>query len=487
MNANGGRRIITLACCLTLAVLAASCSSDETPKKNADAPAAEPDVSIGGGSADSGSGSGGGLSSGGAFLSLDSSAGVLAGAGGASPGLSVRGTAAGTAPADLAFVVVVPAPRGASDFLTSGNISPEDRTAVVNAVAATGVPRGDVTFEPDLRTGQSRVQVKAAVNQVAAKGPGIVAAVEKVLGRSVSSGASFSVANCDPASAPLRKQALQQADAQAKALADAGKLTLGGIVAVRQDSDASPLRAAVPSTGCPLVAAGQLEAFDAKPEVKLNVGVSVTYALAGAPASGGPARPLLWALGSATAKAKADEAYVVVFFESDDSDPSGGPSTADRNKVFDALGKLKVDRKDITITSRSDYGVTTVVQVETKAAGLAAAGKDIVRAVEDVLGRSDSSGAKFASSSCPSLLAKARKDAVADGRKRAGALAEAAGVKLGDLQSVSEVSAAGIDPCDDSVDALLAAGDYGSSPLQPFDADPEVSLTTAAQLGFLIG
>ena len=80
MNANGGRRIITLACCLTLAVLAASCSSDETPKKNADAPAAEPDVSIGGGSADTGSVSGGGLSSGGAFLSLDSSAGVLAGA-----------------------------------------------------------------------------------------------------------------------------------------------------------------------------------------------------------------------------------------------------------------------------------------------------------------------------------------------------------------------------------------------------------------------
>jgi uncharacterized protein YggE len=486
MNANGGRRIINLACCLTLAVLAAACSSSESPKKAADAPATEPDISVGGGSADSGGLSSGGGGSAGAFLSLDSSAGVLAGAGGASPGLSVRGTAAGTAPADLAFVVVVPPLRGGDPF-TGAGLSPEDRTAVVNAAAATGVARGDVTFEPDPRTGQSRVQVKVAVNQVAAKGPAIVAAVDKVLGRSVSSGASFSLANCDPASAPLRKQALQQADAQAKALADAGKLSLGGIVAVRQDADVSPLRATTPSTGCSLVSAGQLDGFDAKPEVKLNVGVSVTYALVGAPTSAGAARPLLWALGSATAKAKADEAYVVVLFESDDSDPSAGPSTADRNKVFDALGKLKIDRKDVTITSQSDYGVTTVVQVETKAGGLATSGKDIVRAVEDVLGRSDSSGAKFASTNCGGVLAKARKDAVADGRKRAAALAEAAGVKLGDLQSVSELSAAGIDPCDDSVDALLGGGDYGSTSLQPFDADPELSLTTAAQLGFLIG
>jgi uncharacterized protein YggE len=348
--------------------------------------------------------------------------------------------------------------------------------------------RADVAFEPDSRTGQPRIQVKVAVNQVAAKGPGLVAAVEKALGRSLSSGVTFSLANCDPGAAPLRKQALQQADSQAKALAEAGKLGLGGIVAVRQESDANPLvRQAAPGGGCPLVTAGQLDTFDTKAEVKLTVAVSVTYAINGAPASGTAARPLLWSLGSATTKAKADDAYVVLLFESDASDPSGGPSAADRNRVFDALGKLKIDRKDVTVTSRSDYGVTTVVQVETKAAGLATAGKDIVRAVEDVLGRSDSSGARFASSTCSTVLAKARKDAVADGRQRAGALADAAGVKVGDLQSVSEVNGSGIDPCDDSIDAVLAAGDYGSSPLQPFDADPEFSLTTAAQLGFLIG
>ena len=217
----------------------------------------------------------------------------------------------------------------------------------------------------------------------------------------------------------------------------------------------------------------------------MSVGVNVTYAITGAPAPGSPARPLLWAGGSATAKAKADEAYVLIMFESEDEEPTGGPTASDRTRILDALDKLKVDRKDVHITTRSDYGVTTVVQVETKAAGLATAGKDIVRAVEDVLGRADTSGVRFSSSGCAGLLAKARKDAVGDARQRAGSLAEAAGVKLGDVQSISEFTPTGVDPCDDSVDAILSV-EYGAAPLQPFDAEPELTLITSAQLGFVI-
>jgi uncharacterized protein YggE len=214
--------------------------------------------------------------------------------------------------------------------------------------------------------------------------------------------------------------------------------------------------------------------------------VSVTYAITGTPA-GSQGRPILFAAGSATAKAKADEAYVLVAFTSEDEEPTGGPSAQDRTRILDALGKLKIDRKNVEITTRSDYGVTTIVQVETTAAGLATAGTDIVRAVEDVLGRSDTSGARFWSSTCTNILAKARKDAVADARQRAGSLAEAAGVKLGQMQWVSEASPTGVDPCDDSIDALFSLDDYTSSPLQPFDAEPEFVLTTSAQLGFLIG
>jgi len=479
MNASGGRRITNLVCGVTLAVLAASCSGGSSAKKAADTPADTGSTSSGG--------SGSGIS--GALLSLDQAS--LATGGGATAGLSVRGTAIGTVPADQAFVVVLAAPRGGIGIgiVSDTGVAPADRTTVLKGLAASGIGAGDVTFDPDARTGQPRVQVKLAINQVASKGPGVVTTVERTLGRAIASGVSFSLASCDPAGAPLRKQALQDADGQARALADGAKVTLGGIVAVRQETGPTgllALGAPAATPGCPLGVSSQLAGFDAKPEVSLTMAVDVTYAIAGAPASA-QARPLLWSLGSASATAKADQAYVVVLFGSDSSDPSAGPSAADRNRVFDALGKLKIDRKDVTLTSGSDYGVTTIVQVETTSANLANGGKDIVRAVEDVLGHSDSSGARFWSSTCASLLTKARKDAVADGRRRATALADAAGVKVGALQSVSELSPTGIDPCDASVAAVLgSAGDYGSPSLQAFDAEPEFTLTTATQLGFLI-
>jgi uncharacterized protein YggE len=397
---------------------------------------------------------------------------------GDTPGLTVRGVAAGTAPANQASVVVVPSLAPTLDGIGNESVSPQDRKAVVDSLAALRVAAKDVTFDPDSRTGQPRVQVNVPVDQLAARGPGIVQAVEKTLGRARSSGAAFSLADCEPASAPLRRQAVDQAQLQARALADAGHLTLGGVVAITQENGLP-----VPNGGCPTLVTGDLDSFDAPAQVKLSVAVRVTYAIAGAPASP-QARPLLWAAGTSTAKAKADQAYVVVIFGSQDADPTGGPSAADRAKVFDALAKLKIDRKDVQVVTSSDYGVTTVVQVATKAAGLDTAGKDIVRAVEDVLGRSDSNGARFASSTCEALLATARKNAVADGRQRAANLATAAGVKVADLQSLSDVSPTGVNPCDDSVQALASFGDYSSVSLQPFDADPEFSLTAVTELGF---
>ncbi len=319
------------------------------------------------------------------------------------------------------------------------------------------------------------------VDQVRARGPRIVQSVERTLGRSDSAGVSFSLANCD-AAAPLRKQALAQAEGQAKALADAGKLSIGGIVAIRQDADAHLFSAPPPSGICPLATAGPVETFDSRPEVRLSVAVSVTYAINGAPA-GSQGRPVVFSAGSATVKAKADEAYVMLLFESEDEEPTGGPSAEERTRVLDALGGMKIDRKDVEITTRSDYGVTTIVQVETRTAGLATTGKDIVRAVEEVLGRSDTSGVRFWSSACADLLAKGRKEAVADARQRAGALAEAAGVKLGAMQWLAE----GGTGCDDSIDAALSIDDFVASPLQPLDAEPEFTLVTTAQVGFLIG
>lgn len=470
MNVRGGRRTTLMTCAVALATLTAACSGDSKPE-------IEATITPGGGQTS-------GVSSG--FTSLD---GLFAGPSGAGiPGLSVRGTATGTVPADLAFVVISPSisDLDLSDLGNAG-VSAADRKAVLAGLSGLGVAASDVSFGAGRPLGDTRLQVKVPLAQLAARGPKIVASVERTLGRSRSSGASYSVANCDPAAGPIRKQAMQQAEGQAKAMADAGKLNLGGVVAISSDGViAAGLPGGGAPEGCPLVESGQVVGFDAKPEVRLSVGVNVTYAIAGAPATGSSGRPLLWAGGSATAKAKADEAYVLVVYSSEDGEPTGGPSAADRTRVLEALDKLKVDRKDVQIISRSDYGVTTVVQVETKAAGLENAAKDILRAVEDVLGRSDTNGARFWSSTCTGLLAKVRKDAVADARQRANSLAEAAGVKLGVVEWISEATPTGADPCDGSVDALLALDDYSSSPLAPFDAEPEFVLTTAAQLGFHI-
>ena len=455
------------ACFVVLAVLAAGCSGGSDSDAAKDVPAdIDAEVTVGGGSS-------------GSVFSIDS--GVVASGGSAAPGLSVRGVAGGTVPADIAFVVVVP-PGGGIELLGESSVTPEDRKAVVDGVAAMGVPRGDITFQTDPRFGQPRVQVKVPVAQLASRGPRIVSTIERTLGRSQSAGATFALASCEPAAAPLRKQAVAEAETQAKAVAEAGKLSVGGIVAIRQEAEAGFLSAPATPGVCPLVTPGQIDPFDARPEVKLSLAVDVTYAITGAPA-GSQGRPVLFAAGSATARAKADEAYVLVLFESEDEEPAGGPSAQDRTRVLEALDKLKVAREDVEITTRSDYGVLTIVQVETEAAGLAARGTEIVRAVEDVLGRSDISGVRFWSSSCPGLLAKARKDAVGDARQRAGALAEAAGVKLGDLHWVSEATTG----CDDSIDAALSLDDYTASPLHPFDAEPEFELTLAAHLGFLIG
>ena len=466
----------TLACGLALALVASACSGGDSGGERGESGGPAPDdveVTPGGG--------GSGIS--GSFFSFDP--GTAASVGSSGPGLSVRGVASGVVPADLAFVVIV-APGIGFEGIGESSITPEDRKAIVDGIVAQGVARADVTFETDPRFGGQRIQAKVPVAQVAARGPRIVQSVERTLGRASASGVSFSLASCEPASGPIRKQAMAQAEAQARALAEAGKLSLGGIVSIHQDSDASFLQAPPPSGACPLVKSGQLDAFDARAEVRLSIGLSVTYGISGAPA-GSQGRPLLFAAGSATARTKADEAYVLVLFESEDEEPTGGPSAEDRTRITDALGKLKVAKEDVEITTRSDYGVTTIVSVETKAAGLATTGKDIVRAVEDVLGRSDTSGARFWSSGCSAVLAKARKDAVANARQRATTLAEAAGVKLGDMQWVSESSPTGADPCDDSVDALFGLESYVTSPLQPFDADPEFVLTTSAQLGFAIG
>lgn len=463
---------------LLAASLAAACTNGGS-RQAADPGAEDPGASLSGGSS-SGVVSG---SSPGGSLELFSRGSSVAGDSPSVPGLTVHASASATVAADQAFVVISAAVRGA-DPLGDSVVSSQDRRAVLDAVMPLGVPADDVSFPTTSRYGEPSVRVKVGVDALPATGPRVVDAVERVLGRSRASGAAFGLSDCEPAAAPLRRQAAQSAEDQARSLAEASHTSIGPILAVRQDV-ATP-RATIAggfTGGCPGATDSGPQGFDARPAVTLTVGLTATYAIAGAPVAGAAARPQLSAVGSSTTRAKADQAYVLVVYESDNDTVPAGPTKAQRQRVLDAVAKLGIDRKGVDFVT-TGYPAR-VVRVETRAAGLDKTGKEVVRAVEDVLGRSDSVGAQFASSTCKALQAKARKDAVADARRRAGELADAAGVKLGDLQGVAEYGLAP-DPCDDSA-ASLSSFDQYQSPLQPFDGEPEVDVRSSVELSFGIG
>jgi uncharacterized protein YggE len=173
-----------------------------------------------------------------------------------------------------------------------------------------------------------------------------------------------------------------------------------------------------------------------------------------------------------------------VVFSSEDEDEPQPLTKKDREELERAVTALGFAKKDVEIAAGNQYGPVTVVQVELKVGDVGKRGDDIVRAAEKVMGRSDVSGVRFGLSTCEQALGRARKEAVGDARTRASALAEAAGVRLADLQNVSELtSTVGTDPCDDSAESLFASDDYGEA-VQAFDAKPEFRVKTSVRLGY---
>jgi uncharacterized protein YggE len=321
----------------------------------------------------------------------------------------------------------------------------------------------------------------------ATTGQQVVDAVEKVLGRSQSRGVVF-FADCAGTAAALQRQAFQSADAKARQLADSTSQRLTSVASVTQTgrSPAVPFASAVDPCDASSIAADErleLQPVDAKPEVKVTVQLAVTWAIAGAPAPATP-RANLQAVGKGSEAATADEAYVVVVFSSDDEEDAEPLARKDRDELEKAVTALGFAKKDVEIVTANQYGPVTVLQVELKVGDVTTRGDDIVRAAEKVLGRSDASGVRFGLSSCDQALGRARKEAVGDAKARATALAEAAGVRLGDVQAVSELAATtGIDPCDDGPETLFASDDYGDA-IQAFDAKPEFRVKTSVRLSY---
>jgi uncharacterized protein YggE len=205
------------------------------------------------------------------------------------------------------------------------------------------------------------------------------------------------------------------------------------------------------------------------------------YALAGVATT----VPGVTVVGTSQLTTGADEAYVVVAFESFGEFGPEQISAEDRSAVIDALTALGYEEDQIDIANQPFSGLQ-VVQVEIAAGDLSDAGDAIVDAIEGVMGRSDLSGATFTHSDCERLLSTARNEALNGAIARATALASVAGVSLGGIQAISELDTASfspfqVDPCDEE-----APLDVYSVGLEPFEAEPEMTLRSEVQVTMAI-
>ncbi len=416
----------------------------------------------------------------------------LASALGPVPGLTVSFTQSATVAADQAFVVAYIAPRGGFTG-TPQPIAAKDQAAIIAALAALGIRKEDISFDSNYQYGPfATVRVGVAVGDLKGSGQKILDAIESAAGRPESSGAEFGLKACDLALAPIRKDAFRGAGERARSLAAAASLTPGKVVAISEtqgpntigmpvQDPCSPAASYGPKTG------GGMLAFDAIPEVKVSLTVGVTYALGDGAADG--AGVTVTGIGSATARA--DTAYVVVLGEAAYGPTGPRPlATKTRNEIIQSLVALGIKNDDIHVES-SGYGSPVIVSARVDLVALPKIGKDVANAVTETLGRVQNQGVRFTHSNCQAVVGEARKQAIADSKRRIEALAGAAGLKLGDLHAISEGTAlpvgypAAPDPCGDDLASLVYGGPYAAG-FKGFDADQEFTVEAALTVTYAI-
>jgi uncharacterized protein YggE len=419
----------------------------------------------------------------------------------ATGGLTVRHTESATVDADQAFVVaqIQSVPIGPGPF--SSSLSSRQQEQVTTAVTALGVKKEDINFETSAGYGPfATISVPVPVKELSTRGKQIADAIEAAVGSRPQSGARFGLSDCRTALEPLRKKALDGANEDAKALAAASSVTLGNVRSVTQSlnqgtygpQQADPCAAGVAKSP----GSSPLLALDSDPKVTLNLQIDATYAIGSGDPQGG-----LSVGGSGKATAKADEAYIVVTVYTNSSSGFGGStppiSKKSRDDVVARLKALKLDENDIQIEPIQNGPGATLVSVEAPIADLAKTGKDVVTAVEDVLGRSQSQGVWFTHSNCKAVLDEARKQSIADAKRNAEALAGSASIKLGSLTSIADGALPGVaspygpaevDPCSDNIARQFQNGGtpYGGANLKPFDATPEFTINSNITVTYAI-
>jgi uncharacterized protein YggE len=151
-------------------------------------------------------------------------------------------------------------------------------------------------------------------------------------------------------------------------------------------------------------------------------------------------------------------------------------------RVLSALKSAGVDKADIKtqdISVSPSYadegqidGYTARNSVSVKIHDLSIAGKILDAASNE--GANEVYGPSLSRSDQDALQAKALRDAVGDARKKAEALADAAGVRLGSVTAITEGSSGGPEPY--YAQARLAVADK-AAPVEPGTQDVQASVT----------
>jgi len=185
-----------------------------------------------------------------------------------------------------------------------------------------------------------------------------------------------------------------------------------------------------------------------------------------------------------------DEAYVVVIPERDYG--ISGPeqlSAEDRQDIVANLGAIGVSEEAVEFKRVFRYE-PAIISVEVAVDEFADTGDAIVDAIEKVVRRSESSGMRFGVSeeNCDRAVSLARREAIPEAEAAADDLADALGLRRGEVIGALEYSPQSV-PFGYGIpgsDLAACAGQNadGHRALLPFDAEPEVEISVGLQVSY---
>ena len=170
-------------------------------------------------------------------------------------------------------------------------------------------------------------------------------------------------------------------------------------------------------------------------------------------------------------------------------------SIEDRTAIRENLAALGIDESAVEFVGLRVY-LPASISVELEPAEVLEMGPQVVDAIEEAVGHSESQGVRYTLSdeNCDRALSLARREAIPSVEKAAADLAEAFGVEVGSVTAVLEDPLDGITISYPGFDAdscgSATLGPYGYltlyTSLVPFDSEQEVEVSVGLEVTYSI-